>query len=214
MRILQSSLFRALTAIAVGAMLIKYPDNTVTGIVIAIGILFLLSGIVSLLDYWYAHRHLMEYTIYDAQGRQVSGQKPVFPLVGVGSIILGGILALMPGTFVSMLMYVIGIVLILGAISQFMTIISAHRYGTPSLAYWICPSLILLAGLYILLKPMAPLSTAMLLLGWLTLFYGVVETVNTLLFNRLRRRWESEQEQVECLEAEEIKPEEEIQTVD
>ena len=38
MKILQSSFFRALTAIAVGVLLIKYPDNTVTGMVIAIGL--------------------------------------------------------------------------------------------------------------------------------------------------------------------------------
>lgn len=193
MKILQSSLLRALTAIAVGAMLIKYPDNTVTGIVVAIGVLFLLSGIVSLLSYWSAMRHQGEYTIYDAQGRQVAGLKPAFPLVGVGSMLLGGILALMPSTFVSMLMYVIGIVLILGAISQYLAIIATLRYGSMPLSYWICPSLILIAGLYIILKPMAPLSTAMLLLGWLTLFYGVVEAVNALLLYSRRRKWEREQ---------------------
>ena len=41
MKILQSSVFRAICAIAVGIMLIKYPDNTVTWITIAIGVLFL-----------------------------------------------------------------------------------------------------------------------------------------------------------------------------
>jgi len=76
MKILQSSFFRALTAIVVGALLIKYPDNTVTGIVVAIGVLFLLSGVVSLLSYWNARRHVSEYTIYDAQGRQIADQPP------------------------------------------------------------------------------------------------------------------------------------------
>ena len=212
MKFLQSSLFRALTAIVVGVLLIKYPDNTVTGIVVAIGLLFFLSGIVSLLTYWNARRHQSEYTIYDAQGRQIAGQKPVFPIVGIGSIILGGILATMPTTFISMLMYVIGTLLILGAITQFMAIISARRFGSSSFFFWVCPSLILLAGLYIILKPMAPLSTAMLLLGWLSLFYGVVEAINALTFARRRKRWEREQEQSQYLEAEEIKPEEEEPT--
>jgi uncharacterized membrane protein HdeD (DUF308 family) len=88
MRILQSSLFRALSALVIGCLLIKYPDNTVNWITIAIGVLFLLSGIVSLLTYWNALRHVGEYTIYDAQGRIVAGTKPVFPFVGIGSIIL------------------------------------------------------------------------------------------------------------------------------
>jgi hypothetical protein len=43
MKILQSSLFRAAIALCIGTLLIKYPDNTLTGITIAIDVLFLLS---------------------------------------------------------------------------------------------------------------------------------------------------------------------------
>lgn len=196
MKILQSSFFRALTAIAVGVLLIKYPDNTVTGIVIAIGILFTLSGLISVLTYWNARRHVSEYTIYDAEGRQIAGQAPMFPIVGIGSMVLGAILALMPNTFINALMYIIGGILILGAVNQYMAIISARRYGISSLWYWLWPSITLLAGLYVIIKPMAPLSMAMIILGWLTLFYGVTEAVNSILFYIGRRRWEKEQEEL------------------
>ena len=107
-KILQSSFFRAVAAIAVGILLIKFPDNTVKGITIAIGLLFLISGLVSVLTYWIARRHLSEYKIYDAEGREVTNEMPAFPIVGIGSMLLGGSLALMPSTFVSALMYVIG----------------------------------------------------------------------------------------------------------
>ena len=196
MKILQSSFFRALTAIAVGVLLIKYPDNTVTGIVIAIGILFTLSGLISVLTYWNARRHVSEYTIYDAEGRQIAGQAPMFPIVGIGSMVLGAILALMPNTFINALMYIIGGILILGAVNQYMAIISARRYGISSLWYWLWPSITLLAGLYVIIKPMAPLSMALIILGWLTLFYGVTEAVNSILFYIGRRRWEKEQEEL------------------
>ena len=213
MKILQSSFFRALTAIVVGVLLIKFPDNTVTGITIAIGVMFLLSGLVSVLVWWNASRHVTEYKIYDAEGRLVAGQKPMFPIVGLGSMILGAVLALMPTTFVSALMYVIGGILILGAINQFVVIIAARRFTRLSFGYWLCPSLILLAGLYVLLKPMAPLSMAMLVLGWLTLVYGVVEAVHSLLIFGHRRRWEKEQERLRIKEeaamAEEVTVEEE-----
>ncbi|MBQ9671869.1 MAG: DUF308 domain-containing protein [Prevotella sp.] len=196
MKILQSSFFRALTAIAVGVLLIKYPDNTVTGIVITIGVLFLLSGLVSVLTYINARRHASEYTIYDAQGRQIAGQMPMFPIVGIGSIILGAILALMPETFINALMYVIGAILILGAINQYLAIISIRRYGTVAFWYWICPTLILLAGIYVILRPMEPLSMAMYVLGWLTLIYGIVEALNSMMFYFIKRRWEKEQEEL------------------
>ena len=44
MKVIQSSLFRALCAIIVGALLIQYREQTVTWITIAIGVLFFLSG--------------------------------------------------------------------------------------------------------------------------------------------------------------------------
>ena len=56
MKVIQSSLFRALCAIIVGALLIQYREQTVTWITIAIGVLFFLSGVFSLLSYMSAKR--------------------------------------------------------------------------------------------------------------------------------------------------------------
>jgi hypothetical protein len=206
MKILQSSVFRALCAIIVGALLIMYPDNTVTGITIAIGVLFLVSGLISVLTYVHARRHVSDYKIYDADGRLVAGQQPTFPLVGVGSIILGLILAITPTTFVSALMYIIGIMLILGALNQFIALIAGRRYGHVSLWYWVMPTLILLSGLFVMVKPIAPLKMAMLILGWTMLVYGVAELVNALKFyNDKKKLQPDDQPQLDMYE--EIKEE-------
>ena len=206
-KILQSSVFRAVSAIIIGVLLIMYPDNTVKGITVAIGVLFLLSGVLSCLSYVQAGRHVSEYKIYDADGRLVAGEQPTFPIVGIGSIILGLILALMPTAFDKALMYIIGILLALGAISQFMALLTGRRYGQVGLWMWIFPSLILLTGLYVMLKPMAPLNMAMTILGWGTVVYGVVELVNTLKFYRDRKQWLQQQEQPQLDTYEEIKEE-------
>ena len=188
MKILQSSIFRALSAIAIGILLIKFPDNTVTWITVAIGILFLLSGIISLVVYVHAKKNVSEYKITDAQGRVVAGEKPTFPIVGVGSIILGFLLTLTPNIFIKALMYIIGAILILGAINQYMNLINARRYGKIGFGYWIFPSVILLIGLYVLIKPLAPASMAMLVLGWCSLLYGVTEMINSLKFYSDKRK--------------------------
>lgn len=206
MKILQSSVFRALCAIIVGALLIMYPDNTVTGITISIGVLFLVSGLISVLTYVHARRHVSDYKIYDTEGRLVAGQQPTFPLVGVGSIILGLILAITPTTFVSALMYIIGIMLILGALNQFIALIAGRRYGHVSLWYWVMPTLILLSGLFVMVKPIAPLKMAMLILGWTMLVYGVAELVNALKFyNDKKKLQPDDQPQLDVFE--EIKEE-------
>ncbi len=206
MRILQSSVFRALCAIIIGALLIKFPDNTVKGITVAIGVLFLISGLISCVTYFWSKRHVSEYKVYDVEGNLVAGEQPPFPIVGIGSAILGLILSLSPTFFVSALMYIIGAILVLGAINQYMGLLSGRRYGHISLWYWIMPTLILLTGIYVMVKPMAPLNMAMLVLGWCTLVYGIVELINALKFYRDKKSWIKAQDQPEQLDVfEEVK---------
>ena len=205
MKIFQSSAFRAICAIIIGVLLIMYPDNTVTGITIAIGVLFLVSGVISILTYIQARRHVSDYKIYVAEGRLLSGQQPTFPLVGIGSSILGLVLAITPTTFVSALMYIIGIMLVLGALNQFIALIAGRRYGRISPLYWIMPILTLLAGLYAMIKPIEPLKTAMIILGWTMLVYGVAELINALKFYSDKKKLQQSQDQPQLDTFEEIK---------
>ena len=194
MKILQSSVFRSISAIAIGCLLIKYPDNTVTWITVAIGILFLLSGLISLIVYVHARKNVSEFKIMDSEGHVIAGEKPTFPIVGVGSLILGAMLALTPNVFITALMYIIGGILILGAINQFMNLVNARKYGQVSFGFWVFPSVVLLIGLYVIIKPMVPASMAMLILGWCSLLYGVTELVNSLKFHADKRKFRQAQE--------------------
>ena len=203
-RIFQSSIFRAVCAIIIGALLIKYPDNTVIWLTVAIGILFLLSGLISLIAYMNAKKHMTEYTITDQDGHVVTGEKPTFPIVGMGSLILGLILAITPNVFLNALMYIIGAILILGSVNQYMNLINARRYGKIGFGYWIFPSVVLLIGAYVILKPMGPMSTAMLILGWCLLLYGVTEIVNSLKIYACRKQAEQQRAEEEAQTAEEI----------
>ena len=49
MKIVQSSFFRAICSIIIGVLLLRNPENTVTWITLAIGVMFLLSGLFSTL---------------------------------------------------------------------------------------------------------------------------------------------------------------------
>ena len=120
MKVIQSSLFRALCAIIVGALLIQYREQTVTWITIAIGVLFFLSGVFSLLSYMSAKRNAEKMKgqyLYDAQGNHIIGMRPNFPLVGLGSLIFGLVLALMPNVFIAWLMLILATILIMGALT-------------------------------------------------------------------------------------------------
>jgi uncharacterized membrane protein HdeD (DUF308 family) len=199
MKIFQSSIFRALCAIVVGALLIKYPQDGVTWLTIAIGVLFLLSGIIAVMAYLNAKKHEGEYTITDSQGRIVSGGQPTFPIVGVGSVILGLVLALSPHVFVNGLMYILGAIMILGGINQLMNLVSARRLGKVSFGFWIAPSIIFITGLFVVLKPMETAELPLLILGWCSLLYGITELINALKIRSIRKLAERQQEESERL---------------
>lgn len=199
MRVLQSSLFRALCSIAVGVLLVKYPSDTVTGLTVAIGILFFVSGTISCIAYLLARRHADGISVSDASGNVVRPAAPTFPLVGIGSLILGLLLALSPAVFVTGLMYILGLILILGAVGQYMSLLSVRRIAHAPWVLWVCPTLVLLTGLYVLIKPMESASLPLVILGWCSMVYGVSEMINALKLHALRKAWERQAQQAPTL---------------
>ena len=178
MKILRSAVFRAICAIVTGILLINNPDSTVRGITIAIGVMFLVSGVISCATYLNARKNSAGAEIYDADGRLIASPRPPFPLVGIGSILLGLILSVIPDTFVKSLMYVLGALIILGAINQFIALAGARRVFRVPAWFWVCPSVILITGIFVMVKPMDSATVPLLILGWCLLFYGVTECVN------------------------------------
>lgn len=187
MKILRSSVFRAICAIITGILLINNPDSTVRWITIAIGVMFLVSGVISCATYLNARKNAVGAEIYDAEGRLIASPRPPFPLVGIGSILLGLILAVIPGTFVKSLMYVLGVLIILGAVNQFIALAGARRIFRVPAWFWVCPSVILITGIFVIVKPMESAELPLLIIGWCLLFYGVTECVNAVKIYREKK---------------------------
>ena len=187
MKIMRSSAFRAVCAVVTGVLLIKYREQTVEWITIAIGILFFLSGVVSVAAYLSARSRAGMPEVFDADGRQLTGLKPTVPIVGIGSLILGIILALMPTTFIAWLMYILSAILILGAINQFVSLAAVSRYARVGIYFWVMPSLILLVALIGIVCPTAIASAPLLIIGWCMVVYGVADIINAIKLSRLRR---------------------------
>ena len=182
MKVMQSSLVRSLCAIIVGALLVKYREQTVTWMTIAIGVLFFLSGVVSCATYFAARRNSDMPQVFDV--------KPQFPIVGLGSLILGLILALMPTVFVGFLMYILAAILILGAVGQFVSLASVSRMAHIGFYFWIMPSLTLLVGIIAVVYPQGIASAPLFVIGWCLMLYGVVECVNAIKMHQLRKQLE------------------------
>ncbi len=195
MKVLQSSFFRAIIAIVVGALLVQYREQTVQWITISIGILFFLSGIISCATYFSARRSAAATPeILDVDGHKIEPLRPNFPIVGLGSLILGVILALMPTTFISWLMYILAAILILGAINQFVNLASAKKYAHVGAFYWVMPSLILLVGIIAIIYPQAIASAPLFVIGWCMMVYGVVECLNSIKIHQCHKAYAKAEE--------------------
>lgn len=190
MKQLMSSLLRAACAIVVGALLVKYREQTVEWITIAIGVLFFVSGVFSCVTYFVARGKRNDVEVYDVDGRKLTGLKPVFPIVGLGSLILGLILAIMPKVFIDYLGMVLAAILILGAVSQLAALVSASRAARIGAYFWIMPSLTLLIGLVALFSPSSIATAPLFVIGWAMIVYGAVDVVNTIKIFQLRRTLE------------------------
>ena len=198
MKVIHSSIFRAVCAIIVGVLLIQYREQTVTWITIAIGVLFFLSGVISLASYWAAKRNaekMQGQILSDSNGKPIMGMMPKFPLVSVGSLILGLLLALMPQVFIAWLMFILSFILILGALTQFVNLASAAKMGRVSILFWLFPSALLLLGLLAIIKPSAIASAPLFIIGWGMLIYGVVELLNAFKISNNKRIWLKNQQQ-------------------
>lgn len=191
MKILQSAIFRAVCSFIIGALLIKYPTDTATWLVIAIGGLFLLSGVISCVVYISARRNAKSsVTVLDSNGRVVAGGAPTFPIVGLGSLLLGLLLALRPVFVMGAMAYILGAILILGAINQMVCLVSAGRLRRVPVVFWICPVVILVVGIIAIVRPMWIAGAPLVIIGWSLLLYAVTEIINALKINADRRRFE------------------------
>lgn len=175
MNSLNSSVLRCVFAIVLGFVLIVWPAAAVTYLVILIGICFIVPGIFSLLSY---------FTRPKIEGEPA----PMFPIEGAGSIIFGVWLVVMPHFFVSILMYLLGALLIIGGIQQIMSLTAARKRIPVPYGFYVVPVLLLIVGITILAYPFSAAANTFVIFGIGCLVYGISELVN---WYRFRRKKES-----------------------
>ncbi len=192
MNIIQSTLFRALCAIVIGALLVKYRDDMVTWLTISIGALFFLMGIISCINYLVQKRRISQMErdgiiLIDPQGKKLRNTTP-FPLAGIGSIILGVLLAIRPETFIEFGTYIFAAVIILGTLTRFVSLAYATQYGKISLWYWIMPVLLFFVAIAAIVYPTLIASAPFFFIGWCFMIYGISEIINGIKMARMRRK--------------------------
>ena len=211
MKNLLNSLVRAVMAFVVGALIIKFREETVHWLTIVIGALFFVTGLISVVlnrkerptpqplpmregsnysqgDGVQAAGHSTPLPHREGQGGgSASGGGWLASVVGFGSIILGVILALMPTTFITGLQYVLAAMLVLGAVNQFVNLAQASRWCHVGWFYWLLPVVVLLVAIFMIWRPVETAAAPLFIIGWCMLLYGMAELLGALMLWKARR---------------------------
>lgn len=173
MKTMNYSLIRVLFALAVGLVLVIWPDVAAAYIVITLGVAFLIPGIISLFSYFSRRRTSKE-------------KSPRFPVEGVGSLLFGLWLIIMPDFFADALMFLLGFILVMGGVQQISSLSRARKWIRVPAAFYFFPVLILIAGLFTLFNPAEARNTTFLIIGICSLVYALSELINWFKFMRCR----------------------------
>lgn len=169
MKHINNAVMRSIFSIALGLVLILWPEATILYLVMTIGVLFIIPGIISIATYF---------------TRDKSVHQTMFPIDGIGSLLFGGWLVFMPGFFVNILMYVLGIILVIAGIQQWAALLRAKEWCRVPFAFYILPTLILIAGIMIICNPATIAANTFVIFGVAILLYGANELLNWYKFRK------------------------------
>lgn len=173
MKVVNYSLIRILFALIIGLVLVIWPDAAVNYILITIGVAFLVPGIISLWSYF-------------ARKININEKAVRFPIEGVGSVLFGLWLIILPDFFADVLMFLLGFIIVMGGVQQLAFLLLARRWMIVPNAFYVVPSLILIAGIVALFNPTGVRNTAFMIIGITGLIYSISELINWIKFARHR----------------------------
>ncbi|MBR3757775.1 MAG: DUF308 domain-containing protein [Bacteroidaceae bacterium] len=177
------AMLRGIAALLIGILLVFWSQNAVTYLIMAVGCLFLIPGLLSLLAY---------FRQTSPEGNRSFGWSQV---LGIGSILFGLCLIVSPVFFEKSLMYALGIILSYAGLSEIIQLTVARQWTRVPVGFYVTPVLVMLVGIFILFNPIESANVPFIILGIGCMVYGLSDMVNVIKF----RRRNSEVEEVQVV---------------
>lgn len=177
------AMLRGIAALLIGILLVFWSQNAVMYLIMAVGCLFLIPGLLSLLAY---------FRQTSPEGNRSFGWSQV---LGIGSILFGLCLIVSPVFFEKSLMYALGIILSYAGLSEIIQLTVARQWTRVPVGFYVTPVLVMLVGIFILFNPIESANVPFIILGIGCMVYGLSDMVNVIKF----RRRNSEVEEVQVV---------------
>lgn len=159
-----SGLLRALTAIAIGVVMVASRTNALELAVRIIAAFILASGIVS---FFIGYRNRQD------------GARSLMGFNGGVDILLGILLFAFPGFVAGLMIYIIGFVLLVFGVFQLVALISANRVMKVGGGSFILPVLVTLAGGFLIFRPSFIGEAIGVIAGAALIVYGASELLSS-----------------------------------
>lgn len=186
MKFIGSYIFRSLCSLLVGLLLLFNAEQMPELIVRLIGFLFLMPGLLGLVVYLYG------------QFNRNAIVRPSFPLMSIGSILFGVFLEVYPNEFVSYLVFLLGFLLLLAGINQFLSMFANRKVTPLSLLLMLVPMVLIGIGGYCVTHTSEAPGMLFTILGATCIYYGLSD-----MFLALRTKYYSKIVERERKKAEE-----------
>ncbi len=157
---LTSRLTRALAAIIIGLIIVFWPSATIETIVKLVGLMFIAEGVISF--------------ILSQRRRNQSPNLIVLPR-GIVDFIIGIVLVSSPKESSTLFVFLIGMLIVLGCLSQLLPLIIFQQFGVKSWKSTIIILAPLIVGLFIIFNPSKVADRTVMLIGFALIFYGISE---------------------------------------
>ena len=189
---------RALSALAIGVMMVLRPDNALTTVVKVIAAFILASGVVSLIV---------------GLKEKKNGSLPLMSFNALVDIIIGIVLFSAPGFVAKFIIYLIGFVLLGFGIMQILALFSAKRVMGLGLGAFILPTVVTLVGGFLLFNPFAE-SVMVMIAGAAIIVYGASELLSSWKMKKAIDEYEIHQAPVQEQPAQQENPLENVKDVE
>lgn len=158
---------RCLCVLLIGVLLVAYKEQWAGLLVILVGALFFVCGVVSIITW-----------LVKKKKQTASG---VFPLLGTGSALLGLLLMLASGTFLSVFMYVMGGMLVLWGVWQLVNMLNVRRLAQLPGFLFVAPVAAICFGIYAIWNPTKAAALPFVLIGVGCIVSGLGEAIALIL---------------------------------
>ena len=159
-----SGLLRALTAIAVGVVMVASRTNALELAVRIIAAFIMASGIVSL---------------FLGYKNKQNGARSLMGFNGGVDILLGILLFAYPGFVAGLMIYIIGFVLLGFGLFQLIALVSANRVMRMGAGSFVLPAVVFIAGLFLIMRPAFIGEAIGVIAGVALIIYGASELLSS-----------------------------------